>query len=71
MQEIKYSIEEIQKLMQEFVATKSLRCDEWYSTEQGLYRGAIEDFIDYIQKDDEREQRRKLYEELKKEFEGK
>ena len=71
MQEVKYSVSEMQKFMQEFIISKEHWCRERFSSEDtGLYFSAIEDFLEYIQQDDEREQRRKLYEELKKEFEG-
>lgn len=71
MKEVKYSIEEIKKFLEQFVATKSPKSDSWYVEEDVMYRVCIGSFIEYIQQDDaEREQRRKLYEELKKEFEG-
>lgn len=70
MQEVKYSIEEIKKFMEQFIATKSPKPDSWYVEEDVMYRGCVSNFIEYIEQDDEREQRRKLYEELKKEFEG-
>lgn len=59
------------KLMQEFIIFREDWCRERFSSEDtGLYFSAIEDFLEYIQQDDDRQQRRKLYEELKKEFEG-
>lgn len=73
MEEVKYSIAEIKKLMEQFVATKIPKSDSWYVEEDVMYRmygNCFGSFIEYIEQDDEREQRRKLYEELKKEFEG-
>lgn len=55
----------------EFVSTKnSAFKEEWYVSERELAQSVLEEFACFIGEDAAKRERRRLYEELKKEFDG-
>ena len=68
----KNAIDWLQKKIAEFVSEKqdSYR-NEWYLTDQELASSVLDEFVEFVDRENiEKEKRRKLYEELKKEFEN-
>ena len=66
----KNAIDWLQKKIAEFVSDKqdSYR-NEWYVTDRVLASSILDEFVEFVDHENiEKEKRRKLYEELKKEF---
>ena len=62
----------LKKKISEFVITQQDSYEnDWHATDRGIANYVLNDFMEFINKEIvEKEKRRKLYEELKKEFEG-
>ena len=65
-------IEEFDKAVEQYLDTlDDWKSEEWYTTDQKLAKSVLTGFRDHLFKELlEKELRRKLYEELKAEFEG-
>ena len=66
----KNAIDQLKKKIAEFVSEKQ-DCyrNEWYLTDQELASSILDEFVEFVDHEKiEKEKRRKLYEELKKEF---
>ena len=66
----KNAIDWLQKKIAEFVSNKQDSYNnEWYVTDRVLASSILDEFVDFVESENnEKEKRRKLYEELKKEF---
>jgi hypothetical protein len=64
------SIDNLNAKIAEFLQTKDdYTKEEWYATDRSVYDTVLTEFIEHLDSyNAEREKRRKLYEELKKEF---
>ncbi len=68
----KTAIDWLQKKIAEFVCNQQDSYkNEWYATDRVIACSFLDDFMGFVNKENiEKEKRRKLYEELKKEFEN-
>jgi hypothetical protein len=66
----KNAIDWLQKKIAEFVFTQQDSYEnEWYTTDRKLAKSILDEFVEFVDHENiEKEKRRKLYEELKKEF---
>lgn len=66
----KMAIDWLQKKITEFVSNQQDDSkNEWYATDREFAQSILDDFVEFVDHDNiEKEKRRKLYEELKKEF---
>ena len=66
----KNAIDWLQKKIAEFVSEKdNSHNNEWYVTDREIASSILDEFVDFVDHENiEKEKRRKLYEELKKEF---
>lgn len=60
--------DELARRIDEFANGLSGKEDEWYTSEREVFYDLTTRFLDWLYPDEEREKRRALYEELKKEF---